>query len=200
MSAIKKENEQTLKEITIFGRGGQGAVTSAYVLAKAAFYDGKYSQAFPFFGVERRGAPVMSFCRINDKPILLREQVHNPDYMIILDKSLLNEKIQLKDSGTVIINTHENLQLNNYKTVCMDITKISLEIIGKPFVNIPILGVFAAFTNIVSLDSLLKSIDEMFASKGEVAELNKKATEIVFNETKTVVDNAGYELVDKTIR
>jgi len=173
-----------MKEVTVFGRGGQGAVTSAYVLAKAVFYEGKYSQAFPFFGVERRGAPVMSFCRIDEKPIILREQVHSPDYLLVLDKSLLNESPTLKSGGMVIVNTHESMQIDDYATVCIDVTKTALEIMGKPFVNIPILGAFAALTGLVSLNSLFKAIDEMFAGRGKIAELNKKATEIVFNQIK----------------
>lgn len=76
-------------EIRFHGRGGQGAVTAAEILAKAAFEDGKYCQAFPFFGAERKGAPVMAFSRINDKPIRRRYQVYNPDHVLVLDETLL---------------------------------------------------------------------------------------------------------------
>ena len=86
----KYMEEKLMIEIRFHGRGGQGAVTAAEILAKAAFKDGNYSQAFPFFGVERRGAPVMAFTRIDDKPIELRYQVYNPDYVLVLDDGLLN--------------------------------------------------------------------------------------------------------------
>src|SRR5664280_145387 len=94
-------------EVRFHGRGGQGAVTAAEILAKAAFEDGKYCQAFPFFGVERRGAPVMAFTRIDDQPIRRRYQVYKPDYVVVLDDGLL-EVVDvfsgLKEGGKVIIN------------------------------------------------------------------------------------------------
>ena len=86
----ERMEEISMIEIRFHGRGGQGAVTAAEILAKAAFKDGKYSQAFPFFGVERRGAPVMAFTRIDTEPINLRYQVYNPDHVIVLDDGLLN--------------------------------------------------------------------------------------------------------------
>lgn len=89
-------------EIRFHGRGGQGAVTAAEILAKAAFKDGKYSQAFPFFGVERRGAPVMAFTRIDDKPIDLRYQIYNPDYVLVLDDGLLNVVDVFQESKTIL--------------------------------------------------------------------------------------------------
>ncbi|HIP35033.1 MAG TPA: pyruvate ferredoxin oxidoreductase, partial [Methanothermococcus okinawensis] len=95
-------------EIRFHGRGGQGAVTAAKILAKAAFYDGKYSQGFPFFGVERRGAPVMAFTRIDHKKIIVRSQVYNPDYVVVQDATLLdtvNVVEGLKKDGIVIVNT-----------------------------------------------------------------------------------------------
>ena len=101
-------------EIRFHGRGGQGAVTAAEILAKAAFEDGKYCQAFPFFGAERKGAPVMAFTRISDKPIKKRYQVYNPDYVIVLDETLL-EAVDvlsgLKEEGKVIINSNNDVDL-----------------------------------------------------------------------------------------
>ena len=82
-------------EIRLHGRGGQGAVTAAELIAVAAFYDGKYSQAFPNFGVERRGAPVMAYCRISETPIRLREQIYSPEYVIIQDSSLIAQDHQI---------------------------------------------------------------------------------------------------------
>ena len=109
-------------EIRFHGRGGQGAVTAAEILAKAAFEDGKFSQAFPFFGVERRGAPVMAFTRIDDKPIQIRYQVQNPDYVVVLDDGLLdvvNVFSGIKNDSSIIINTNkeENLEKNKDKEI-----------------------------------------------------------------------------------
>ena len=107
-----------MKEIRIHGRGGQGSVTAAELIAVAAFEDKKFSQAFPAFGVERRGAPVMAFARISDKPIRIRSQVYEPDYVVVQDVTLLdvvNVASGLKSDGKIIINTDrpkEKLKLN----------------------------------------------------------------------------------------
>ncbi len=178
----------SMAEIIILGRGGQGAVTSAYVLAKAAFYDGKETQAFPFFGVERRGAPVMSFCRISDEQIKTREQIYHADYLIILDPALVSDvgiEDKVKEKGKILVNSNvcpaelQSIQ-KKAEVVCADATSVALEIIGKPFVNIPMLGAFAYVSNLVSLKSLERAIDEMFAAKPEIAELNKKATKKIY--------------------
>ncbi len=179
----------TMYEITILGRGGQGAVTSAYVLAKAAFHDGMEVQAFPFFGVERRGAPVMSFCRISDEPVKLREQIYKADYFIVLDPALLssvNVLERVKDHGEIIVNSAHfpeklgKAEEKGVKVSYVDATETALEIIGKPFVNIIMLGAFAAISKLVTLNALEKAIEEHFSSKPEAAELNKKATEVIF--------------------
>ncbi len=182
-----------MKEIRWHGRGGQGAVTAAEVLAVAAFLDGKYSQAFPHFGVERRGAPVKAFTRIDDKFIRLREHVYTPDYVIVLEATLLdavNVAEGLKEDGIIIINTEmspdevrKKLGVNN-EIRCVDATKIALEEIGKPFVNMPMLGAFVKATGIVSLDSVKKAIMERFASKPAIAEKNVKAVERSYNELR----------------
>jgi len=103
-----------MKEIRIHGRGGQGSVTAAELLAVAAFEDGKYSQAFPAFGVERRGAPVMAFMRLDDKPIRLRSQIYEPDYVIVQDATLVdvvNVAAGAKPDGFIIINTEKKTGL-----------------------------------------------------------------------------------------
>jgi pyruvate ferredoxin oxidoreductase gamma subunit len=178
-----------MKQIVILGRGGQGAVTSSQVLAIAAFEDGKYSQAFPNFGVERTGAPVKSYCRIDDKPINLREQVYEADYVIILDKTLaecFDEKI--KDGGLIIVNSNKkpcDIPIKTKaKIICVDVTKIALEIIGKPFVNIVALGAFAAITKEVSLQALEKAVQKQMGSKGSVAEKNIAALKKVYEASK----------------
>ena len=164
-------------EVRIHGRGGQGAVTSAEILATAAFFDGKYAQAFPFFGVERRGSPSVSFVRISEKPINLREQIYEPDYEIIFDPSLI--KISKAAQGVkkkVIVNTDR--QIKGFYTE--DVTKRALAIFGKPIINTLILGSFAAFTNIVTLNSLLKAVEQRFKNKPELIEKNKEAVTLAY--------------------
>jgi len=180
-----------LKEIRIHGRGGQGAVTSSQVLAIAAFNDGKYCQAFPSFGVERRGAPVESFTRIADRTINVRQHVYEPDYVLVLDPTLAEAvKLEsgLKDSGIMIINSNKKAQEFKFDTKAevktIDVTKVALEVIGKPFVNVAVLGAFAAITNEVSLGGISKAIDQEFAHKAKIGELNKKAAEKLYNMAK----------------
>ncbi len=179
-----------LREIRIHGRGGQGAVTSSQVLAIAAFHDGKFCQAFPNFGIERAGAPVESYVRIDEKPINVRQQVYEPDYVIVLDSALLglvNVAAGIKKNGLIIINSakseKELMQKTggNFSIRSINITKIALQVIGKPFVNIASLGAFCALTKQVSLNALNKAIEQHFALTGKkaVAELNKKAAAAV---------------------
>lgn len=180
-----------LKEVRIHGRGGQGAVTSSQVLAVAAFNDGKYCQAFPSFGVERRGAPVEAFTRISDRPINLRSHVYEPDYVIVLDPTLLasvDVASGLKEDGIIIINSNRpasEFKINTKaKVVTADMTGVAMEVIGKPFVNIIALGAFAAITGEIKLESVFKAIDQEFAQKREVGELNKKAAEKLYKMLK----------------
>lgn len=181
-----------LKQIRIHGRGGQGAVTCAELLAATAFKDGKYSQAFPFFGVERRGAPVTAFARIDDKAIRTREQVYEPDYVMVLDSSLLdavNVAEGLKENGIIIVNTNEdakNVKLATKAQVkTIDVTRIALDIIGKPFVNAPMLGAFVAACGIVGIDSVIAAIKENFAGKPEIAQKNIAAVKAAYEEMKS---------------
>ncbi len=183
----------TLLEIRIHGRGGQGAVTSTQVLAIAAFKDGKYSQAFPNFGVERTGAPVESYVRIDDKQINLRQHVYDPDYVIVLDSSLIDTVDVTKGlgkNGVIIVNTDKSpkelKKLSGFKVHAINITKIALEVIGKPFVNIASLGAFSSLSKQVSLKALDKAIDELFIARGKAtaAELNKKAAKAVYEAAK----------------
>lgn len=173
-------------EIRFHGRGGQGAVTAAEILAKAAFEDGKYCQAFPFFGAERKGAPVMAFSRINDRPIRRRYQVYNPDYVIVLDETLL-EAVDvlsgLKEDGKVIINTTNDVNLGeNVDSYSIDATGIALDILGVPIVNTVMLGAFASATGIVTLDSIIKITKETFP--GKIGEKNAEAAKIAYEEIK----------------
>ncbi len=175
-----------MKEIRIHGRGGQGSVTAAEMLSVAAFEDGKFSQAFPAFGVERRGAPVQAFTRISDVPIRLRSQIYAPDYVIVQDATLL-ETVDvasgIKDDGTIIINTKETpeeLKLETKaKVMTVDATKVAMEIIGRPIVNTVLLGAFAGATGEVNVDSIRKAIKERFS--GKVGEKNAEAIQKAYD-------------------
>ena len=165
-------------EIRFHGRGGQGSVTAAEILAKAAFKDGKYAQAFPFFGVERRGAPVMAFTRIDDKPIDIRYQIYNPDYVLVLDDGLMSVTDVFsgaKENTEVIINIAQEFKENkDIPVYSIDATGIALDMLGRNIVNTIILGYFAKKTQVVSIDSLIEVIKETFP--GKVGELNAEAT------------------------
>ena len=176
-------------EIRFHGRGGQGAVVASNMLADAAFREGKHVQAFPFFGVERRGAPVSSFTRINDIPIKIRSQVYNPDYVIVLDSTLIDiidVTSGLKRNGIIIINTDKKPSDFNlsFKVATIDATSIALDNkLGSkmaPIVNTSILGAFAKVSGIVSLESIILAIKESDISKKED---NIKAAEMAYQKT-----------------
>jgi pyruvate ferredoxin oxidoreductase gamma subunit len=166
-----------MEEIRFHGRGGQGVVTSANLLAIAAFKEGKYCQAFPFFGTERRGAPVVSFARIDTEFIRTREQIYNPNYVVVLDPTLLDVvdvTEGLKDDGVIVINTNKKLNLKiKARVKNVDATAIALEIIGKPFVNTPMIGALVGATHIVKLDSVIEAIKETFPE--DIAKKNIEA-------------------------
>ncbi|KKH97516.1 pyruvate ferredoxin oxidoreductase [Methanosarcina sp. 1.H.T.1A.1] len=169
-----------MKEIRIHGRGGQGSVTAAEMISIAAFEDGKFSQAFPAFGVERRGAPVQAFTRISDSPIRLRSQIYAPDYVIVQDATLL-ETVDvasgIKDDGVIIVNTTEkpeSLKLDTKaRVMTVDATKVAMDIIGLPIVNTVLLGAFAGATGEINVESIKKAVRDRFS--GKVAEKNAQA-------------------------
>lgn len=178
-----------MKEIRFHGRGGQGAVTAADILATATFYDGKYCQAFPFFGVERRGAPVMAFARIDDKFIRQRSQIYEPDYIVVQDATILDTidvLHGLKPEGNAIINTEKKKEELNLKTdadiYTVNATKIALDVLGVPIVNTAMLGTFAAVTAEVTLDSLKKAINKRFPEK--LAAKNIRAVETAYDSSE----------------
>ena len=147
------------------------------------FHDGKYVQSFPFFGVERRGAPVMAFTRIDDKPIDIRYQVYNPDYVLVLDDGLMNVVdvfSGIKENTEVIINIAEEFKGSGEHPVhSIDATGIALDLLGRNIVNTIILGYFAKKTNVVSIESLIEVIKETFP--GKVGELNAEATKKAYD-------------------
>lgn len=177
-----------LEQIRIHGRGGQGVVTAAELIAIAAFYDGLEAQAFPNFGVERTGAPIQAYARISKKKITTREHIYEPTVLVIQDSSLLdsgNILAGINDKTKIVINAKENRweELKNKKNLYFSpATEIALEIIGKNIVNTVILGAFAKHTKLVSLESLKKAIEIKFKDKGDkIIEKNIKAVEKAFS-------------------
>ncbi|MBI2459607.1 MAG: pyruvate ferredoxin oxidoreductase subunit gamma [Parcubacteria group bacterium] len=174
-----------MTQIRIHGRGGQGVVTAAELIAIAAFKGGLQAQAFPSFGVERTGAPVESFVRIDNQPIMTKEQIYQPNVLIIQDASLLdNMDITAgADKKTIaIINTAKaksdlKIDLPPANIYTIDATKIALEIIGKNIVNTVILGLFAKITGLVNLASLKQAIEEKFSGNENLINKNIKAIE-----------------------
>jgi pyruvate ferredoxin oxidoreductase gamma subunit len=179
-----------LVEIRWHGRGGQGAVTSAELLAQAAISEGKYGQAFPSFGPERRGAPVQAFVRISGQhPIRIRAEITQPDVVVVLDPGLLsivNVTSGLKAEGIVIINTRKQAEQIreefgiNWSLATIDATKIARELLGVPITNTTMVGAVLRATGVVKLESLLEPLEHRF---GRLAEKNIKAMEKAYEET-----------------
>jgi len=170
-----------LKEIRIHGRGGQGSVTAAEVLAKAAFKDGTISQAFPAFGSERMGAPVRAFCRLSDKAIRTRAVIEEPDYLIVQDPTLFGQVDifgGLKQGGIAVVNTEKPDEIDVPQGAVLKPvpgTKIALDVIGRDISNMVMVGAFAGLTGLVSLASIREAVKERFA--GKVGDLNAQAVE-----------------------
>ena len=169
-------------EVRIHGRGGQGVVTAAEMLSVAAFLEGKHAQAFPSFGSERTGAPVVAFCRIDDHEIRLREPIQAPDALIVQDPTLfraLDVTEGLKSNGYMIVNTSraiEELQLQKLPArhaYTLPATELAIKHVGRPSPNTALLGAFAAQVGIVSLDSVLEAIRRAFP--GRVGAANVEA-------------------------
>lgn len=167
-----------LIEVRFHGRGGQGVVVASEVLAKAAFNMGFEVSSFPFFGVERRGAPVTAYARIDKRPIRLKSSIYEPDYVVVLDNSLLKgvDVLEgLKEGGRVLLNHPEGRKLENLPTrfryFVLDATSIAASHgIGSstaPIVNTAIMGGFAKMCELVSLDAILESIRELAPAKEE---------------------------------
>ena len=179
-----------LIEIRWHGRGGQGAVTSTELVAQAAISEGKYAQAFPSFGPERRGAPVLAFIRIdNREPIRIRAEITQPDVVVVLDPGLLpiiNVASGLKEGGIAIINTKKSAgQIRNDfgingRLATVDATKIARELLGVPIVNTTMVGALIKVTNVIKLESMREPIEKRF---GRLAERNIKAMGRAYEET-----------------
>jgi pyruvate ferredoxin oxidoreductase gamma subunit len=176
-------------EIRIHGRGGQGSVTAAELLAVAAFDDGREAQAFPAFGVERRGAPVLAFCRIDSEPIRTRSQIYEPDYVIVQDPTLMDTVDVLagvKPDGTVLINTEHaaaELKLDTTaRVVTFPATQIALETLGRPIMNTAIMGAFSGISGAISFEAIERSIRHRFP--GELGDKNVQAARKAYELTK----------------
>ena len=177
-------------EVRFHGRGGQGAVTSAELLALAAIIEGKYAQAFPSFGPERRGAPVQAFVRTDDKPVRVRADIKEPDVVVVLDPGLLdivNVTDGLKENGTIIVNTRKSPEdikakySNRWRVATVDASTIARETIGVPIVNTTMLGAILKVTNLVNMSWLEEPLNERF---GDRAGRNLKTCQTAFERTQ----------------
>ncbi len=187
-------------EIRWHGRGGQGAKTASLLLADAAFNTGKYIQGFPEYGPERMGAPITAYNRISSSPIRIHSNIYNPDYVVVVDDSLL-ETVPvtdgLKDTGAIIINTTKDANtlkplLNGYngKIYTIDARKVSIDALGKYFPNTPMLAAIVKVANIMSEEEFLNDMEgsfkHKFAKKPEVIDGNMKALTLALKEVKLI--------------
>lgn len=172
-------------EVRIHSRGGQGGVCAARLLADAAFRGGKYATASPFYGAERRGAPVVSFVRIDERPIRIYSQIRHPDMVVVLDRSIM-ETIDifqgLKKGGKVVLNSAHLIAIEGYQTHCVDLTGIAigrtLMVAGSPVVNTPLLGALAKI-GIITLNDALAAIRGMFTDERNVLAAEDAYRELV---------------------
>lgn len=173
-------------EIRFHGRGGQGAVTSAELLAHAAIAEGKFAIALPSFGPERRGAPVVAFARIDDRPVRIRSGIYNPDVVVVLDPRL-RETVDvtqgLKEGGILVLNSPEEPDgfPRGIKVAWVNATQIAREEIGLPITNTTMLGALLKALAVVELESLLEPFRHRF---GKVAEKNIAALRRAYQETR----------------
>jgi pyruvate ferredoxin oxidoreductase gamma subunit len=179
-----------LRELRIHGRGGQGSVTAAELIAVAAFAGGVFSQAFPAFGVERRGAPVQAFVRFDNKKIRLRSQIYEPDYIIVQDSTLIgdvNVFHGVKPGGIVIINTEKEIDYTvpeGVKVITIDATSIALRELGLPITNTALMGAFAAASEEIEFSALEDALKQRFS--GELARKNIAAARAAYDYVKEV--------------
>ncbi len=194
-------------QVRIHGRGGQGVVTAAEMLSVAAFREGRHAQAFPSFGSERTGAPVVAFCRIDEKEIRLREPILRPDALIIQDPTLLHQVdvfSGLAAEGYILINTtrtFEELGVGEFvrgydagKVCIVPATELALKHVGRPLPNAALLGGFAALTGRISIESVVAAICEKFS--GKVADGNVAAATRAYDHVRNGSREAGHAQAD----
>jgi pyruvate ferredoxin oxidoreductase gamma subunit len=189
-----------LIEIRWHGRGGQGAKTASLLLADAAFNTGKYIQGFPEYGPERMGAPITAYNRISTKPITIHSNIYEPDYVVVVDDTLLecvDVTAGLKENGAIIINTTKDAEylknaLKDYHgdIYAIDARKVSMETLGKYFPNTPMLAAVVKVSGIMTdeafLEDMIGSFKHKFAKKPEVIDGNMKALEMALKEVTKV--------------
>jgi pyruvate ferredoxin oxidoreductase gamma subunit len=170
-------------EIRIHSRGGQGGVTAARIIALAAIRDGKYATAFPFYGAERRGAPVVSFVRIDDKPVKVYSRIRQPDLVFVLDTGVMDTVDvlhELKPEGTVVTNSAHRHDFTGFRSYNIDLTGIALKedlvVAGGPILDTAVVGVLAKL-GIITIESARKAIAEMFTDERDI-----KAADDAFRE------------------
>jgi len=163
-----------MKEIRIHARAGQGAITTAALLGYAYFLKGMYPYAFPSFGAARMGAPMNAFVRVDAKPVRLRSQIYEPDYIIIVDATLtrgFNCFSGLRENGIVIINQKEGAEIPKVnakqKIFAVSATEIALKTIGRPLANTALIGAFACATGELDLDTLLEVVKKRFSGRAQ---------------------------------
>jgi len=182
-----------MKEIRIHARAGQGAITTASLLGYTYFLKGKYPCAFPHFGAARMGAPMNAFVRVDTKPVRLRSQVYEPDYLIVVDATLLrgfNCFSGLKERGIAIVNEKEGLAIPkvkaNQKLFVLPATEIAMKTIGRPLANTTLLGAFASATGEFSLSDLEEAIRYRFSGKAQEGNIQavREGFEFIKNQLK----------------
>jgi len=188
-------------EAIFYGRGGQGGVTAANILVQAAMYQGLYAQGFPFFGAERRGAPVMAFARLSDKPILRHGMFYEADALVVLDHKLADlgvlKRVFVRDGGYVVINAPEEFMVRadqysvgkDVRFYRVDATRIAIEnklvVAGWPVVNTSMLGALSKATKWVDIEYVAKAVREYFG--GRIGEVNAKATLQAYEKTREIM-------------
>ena len=191
---------ENLIEIRWHGRGGQGTKTASLLLADAAFNTGKYIQGFPEYGPERMGAPITAYNRISDNPITVHSNIYEPDYVVVVDDTLLETvdvTAGLKTNGAIVINTTKSADylksvLKGYKgkVYTIDARKVSTQALGSYFPNTPMLAAIVKVTGIMNDEDFLKDMEgsfkHKFAKKPEVIDGNMKALEMALKEVKEI--------------
>jgi pyruvate ferredoxin oxidoreductase gamma subunit len=194
-------------QVRIHGRGGQGVVTAAELLSVAAFAEGRHAQAVPSFGSERTGAPVVSFCRIDDKPIRLREPIVDPDCVVIADATLLGHidvLNGLRADGYLLLNSAHDWAASGLADVAdrlspghgqiVPATRLALAHVGRPVPNAALLGAFAAMTGLITLPSVVAAIRERFPAR--IAEGNVAAATEAYEQIQLATAEAAHATAD----
>jgi pyruvate ferredoxin oxidoreductase gamma subunit len=198
---------ELMLQIRIHGRGGQGVVTAAELLSIAAFEQGRHAQAFPSFGSERTGAPVVAFCRIDDSEIRLREPILAPDVLIVQDPTLLHQVDVfqgLRPDGYVLINSKRSFnelglsditaRFRHERLIAVPATEIALKHLGRPLPNAVLLGGFAALSGLIALDAVAHAIRTKFS--GKVGDTNVAAATEAFEYVRRELEEAAHAQTD----